>query len=476
MTFYSGRLAGGLDSNMWYVSGASANSLVSTIVIATPVTLVSTGSTGATPSIFRAGKNSDRIANTLIGGVTASKATGSSAYYVTSSRTLVAGAGTTGAIRIDGIRQYNTFWAQASASIIDVLSITGSNQYIMSADNGAGSTNIARMFYVGPVADYPTVSITNSSSSVSASALNYLSGVDYYKTATITVDVTASGVYRPVYTDGNQISYTSTYFSTINSGSATPSTNDTLQLQVKPTLNANLNSAQNSGSFTIAITKPGKSNVTQTIYMGNRAINSYTSPQSTNNNNTQSETWYDEAWRVDDLSGTTWVSSSAIIDGELQVQNGRLICGRYGNNYQSFVSGSTSASTVYAMYYRKSVPASNSRINGTFTFVRNGSAFAASSPISQWDSGGKLEMAMILSTDTTKTYDFGRAVGNNVGNISGIMNGAATTNNTTTYAINWALPGGINTGNISTDYVIIYVRYRNTASTDYITSMTIVYN
>jgi hypothetical protein len=241
-------------------------------------------------------------------------------------------------------------------------------------------------------------------------------------------------------------------------------------------LNANLNSAQTSGSYTITLTKPGKSNVTQTSYFGNLSINSYTSPQATNNSNTQTEVWLDEAYRTPSTAGSGWASGSALVDGNLQVQNGRLICGRYGNNYQTFISGSTSDAATYAMYYRKSITGTSARINGTFTFTRNANAFASVNPVSAWDSGtGKLEIAMYLSTQPSNIYDLGRNVGINDGNIYGICS-SITTNNSTIWNVSWGYPELINTGDISTEYVVIMVRYRNTSNTDYITNIAVVYN
>ena len=179
-----------------------------------------------------------------------------------------------------------------------------------------------------------------------------------------------------------------------------------------------------------------------------------------------------------DLNSTTWDSTAALVDGNIEVQNGRLISAEYGN-YPSNTIGGTAGG--YSNYFRKSDPSSDNRQNGTFTITRNSNAFASTSPISQWGSGGELEVALILSSDitgdttTNVVYDFGRVIGNDSGINKGILN-TVITNNSTTYAVNWALPSGINTGTASSTYVAIWIRYNGTESTDYITQLNITYS
>ena len=471
---FSGRMAGGLNATDWYI-GYPAYTLLSSLTTQTSITLNTVGTGTANPTVFKAGKKSNLISSTLIGGVSSSKAHGTDPLLVASTIPLNNISGSSGSIRLNGVRVYNTIWAQASASILDTFTITGSMKYAISADNGVGMTNTYQIWYVGGTSDFPNQSISSASGSVSPITYNYLSGIQYYKTLNLQVNLTASNIYNPVYQDAYQASFASAYFSSLTAGNATPSTMDILSASFAGALLPNLNSARSTGSYTVTVYKPAKSNVSQTLLIGNKAINSYASAQATNNVNTQNEYFLDEAYRSPDGTSAHFSSGSALVDGNLQVQNGILICGRYGD-YASFVSGSTAASSVYANYYRESVPGTSFRINGTFTFIRNSNAFAATNPISKWGSGGKLEMAMILSTDVSKVYDLGRQVGDNTGNIYGIVNGAPLTNNSTTFMVNWAYPVGINTGNILTDYVIIFIRYRNTTSSDYISSFNVVYN
>jgi hypothetical protein len=462
---FTGNLAGGLNPQ-WYVT-ASAYSQYTTITSGTTVDLRATGS--------RAGKASN-ISASLIGGVTSSRAYGTAAFTTVDSRSLSNGLGSSGTIDIDFLGVFNTFWAVFSASIDDTITQTGSVQYIISADNSAGQTNPFQLFYVGGLGDYPNQSTTVPTCQTSSTTFNYLSGITMLRTSTFTINFTGSNLFNPVY-NLNQVTLTSSFFTTLTTGSNTPQWDDTLRLSVTRSLLPTTHSGQLLSSGSITVSKPGKSNVGTSYGLSNSYINSYTASVSTNNTNAQTESFLDEARRYTNLNTSTWASSSILIDGNLQVQNTRLIVGRWGD-YGSFVSGSTSAATTYANYFRDSIPGTTNRIGGNFSIIRNTNAFAASTPISAWDSGGRLEAVLVLKSDITGPqtsnvyYDLGRAVGSDLGTIKGIRN-SITTNTTTTYTVTWALPSGINTG---TNGCVIWVRYRNTPNTDFITSLTITYN
>ena len=462
---FTGYLAGGLNPQ-WYAT-ASAYSQYTTLTAATNVDLRATGS--------RAGKASD-ISASLIGGVTSSRAYGTAAFATVDSRSLSSGLGSSNTIDIDFLGTFNTFWAIFSASIDDTITQTGSVQYKISADNGAGTTNPFQLFYVGGAGDFPNQSISGVTCVTSSTTFNYLSGITMLRGATFTVGFTGSDLFNPVY-NLNQVSLTSSFFTTLTTGSNTPLWNDTLRLTVTRSLSATTHSGQATGTGNITVSKPNKSNVATSYTLSNSYINSYTSAQSTNNNNTQNDIFVDEAQRYTNLQTAGWASGSALVDGNLQVQNARLIVGRWGD-YGAFVSGSTSLSTSYANYFRDSIPGTTNRIAGTFSILRNTNAFAASTPISAWGSGGRLEAVLVLKADVTGTetanfyYDLGRAVGSNAGNIIGIRN-TITTNNTTTYTVTWALPAGVNTG---ANGCVVWIRYRNTPNTDFIRSLTITYS
>ena len=462
---FTGYLAGGLNAQ-WYAT-ASAYSQYITLTAATNIDLRATGS--------RAGKASD-ISASLIGGVTSSRAYGTAAFVTVDSRSLSSGLGSSNTIDIDFLGTFNTFWAIFSASIDDTITQTGSVQYKISADNGAGTTNPFQLFYVGGAGDFPNQSISGVTCVTSSTTFNYLSGITMLRGATFTVGFTGSDLFNPVY-NLNQVSLTSSFFTTLTTGSNTPLWNDTLRLTSTRTLAATTHSGQATGTGNITVSKPNKSNVATSYTLSNSYINSYTAAQSTNNNNTQNDIFVDEAQRYTNLQTAGFASGSTLTDGNLQVQNARLIVGRWGD-YGAFVSGSTSLSTSYANYFRDSIPGSTNRIAGTFSILRNASAFAASTPISAWGSGGRLEAVLVLKADITGAetanfyYDLGRAVGSNTGNIIGIRN-TITTNNTTTYTVTWALPAGVNTG---ANGCVIWIRYRNTPNTDFIRSLTITYS
>ena len=467
-TTFTGYIANGLNSSHWY-QGISANQQTSFLTAGTTVSLNTNG--------FRIGTNAN-ITASLVGGVTASRSYGTNALASVNNRALSSGNGTTGILNISNISQYNTFWAGASGSISDTITNTGSVRYNISADNTAGSTNDYQLFYVGSITDYPTVTIPLFTASLSNITYNWLSGIQYYKTADVILTLSGSNVFKPVYNQ-NQVALTSTYFTTLNTGSNNPSTNDVLIMaNVSRSLTANLNSGVTVPTATISISKPGKSNVTTNTNLGTGSfINSYTSAQSTNNTDSQIEYFLDEANRMTDLQTSAFASGSALTNGNLQVRNSRLIVGAFGD-WVALTQGGVGAG--YADYFRRSDPTSNNKQNGSITLTRNASAFAASSPISAWGSGGKLEVALILSSDITGAttsnfiYDLGRVVGNDSGNIKGIRD-TVSSNTTTVYTTTWSLPSGINTGTAASTYVVLWVRYNTTAATDYLTQINLAY-
>lgn len=470
-TVFSGILAGGLNSNHWYV-GTSAQSTVTTLTTAASLTLNTNGS-----SIFHVGKSSD-ISATLTGGVSASKAIGNASLAVTSSRALSSGPGTTNAIRISGIRTYNTFWAQASASVLDTLSTSGSYKYEISSDGAGLTSNNTNTYQLWYISSYPDASIGSYSISLNNITYNYLSGIQYYKTMDIINTVSSSNVYNPVYST-NPLALTSTYFTTISTGSASPNWDTRNDLSVTRTLNSNLSSGRSVGTATLSISKPNKSNVTSNANIGTLYINSYTSDPGTNASNTITETFLGESNRNVDLDGPGFDSTLSLTGNypyALQVRNGILIASKYGD-YSGLSSGSTSDP---GEYIRLAQPGTSNRISGTFTFVRNANAFATSTPITSWGGGGKLNVALVLENDVTgpftasTVYDLGRAVGDDASGIKGIRN-TISTNTSTNYAVTWALPSGVNTGAISKK-VFLWVRYRSTISSDFISSITLTYN
>lgn len=460
-TTFSGYLSDGLNSTDWYI-GYTAFASVTTLTAGDTVALNTSG--------FRAGKNAN-ITASLEGGVTASRGYGNSTLSIIDSRTLASGNGTTGILTVSNISKYNTFWASAVASIATTITATGSVKYNIAADNGAGVSNNYQLFYVGTTGTgYPNQTVGSYAATLSNETYNYLSGIQYYKTADISLALVGNNLYNPVYNQ-NQAQFSSTYFTALNSGSNSPSKDDTLNLTVARTLTSGLNSGLSSGSSTITLTKPGKSNVTSTAVLGNKRINSYTSAPATNENNTQAEYFLDEAYRMTDLNSITWASGSALVDGNLQVQNGRLVHAAHGDYSSNTASGS---------YFRKSDPSSDNYQNGTFTITRNSNSFNSTNPISPWGSGGKLEVALILSSDITGDtsanfiYDLGRVVGNDSGTTKGIQKSTGTNNSTTT-VINWGLPSGVFTGLASSTYVAIWVKYGGVTSIEYITKLDIVY-
>ena len=398
-----GYLAAGLFADEWYV-GYSAHQEVP-IITSNSVTL----STPSTSTIFRAGKNSDLVANTLEGGVTGS-ITYASTSPVLSIRALTAGTGTTDNINITSLAQYNTFWVKANAQIPHTITATntGSYKYAVSADNGAGTTNTRQVFWVGTTAqNYPNQTVTPGTVTSASVTYNFLSGIQYLKTATFTIPMTADNMFNPVY-NLNNVTFISSYFSNLTTGtqgSDTPSFND--QLSIPGTtrdLSSNTNSAQSAPTAQIRVIKPGKNNVTSNSFnISHTPVNSYASAQST----ATVEYFLDEDKRDTGFTQTAWTPSATLTTGNLQVQNGRLITGNTGD-----YSGFTGAQ----YYYRTFSGYSEGGSSGDFDFDNGSNVFSS---IGAWGSGADLEMIILKPEDVsagvpTKIYDFGRAQANAV--------------------------------------------------------------
>jgi len=399
-----GYLAAGLFADEWYV-GYSAHQEVP-IITSNSVTL----STPSTSTIFRAGKNSDLDAGTLEGGVTGS-ITYASTSPVLSIRALTAGTGTTDNINITSLAQYNTFWVKANAQIPHTITATntGSYKYAVSADNGAGTTNTRQVFWVGTTAqNYPNQTITPGTVTSASVTYNFLSGIQYLKTATFTIPMTADNMFNPVY-NLNNVTFISSYFSNLTTGtqgSDSPSFND--QLSISSTtrdLTSGTNSAQSTPTAQIRVIKPGKSNVTSNSFnLSHTPVNSYASAQST----ATVEQFLDEDKRDTGFDQTAWTPSATLTNTNLQVQNGRLVAGNTGD-----YSGFTGAQ----YYYRTFTGYSAGVAAGDFDFDNSGGTVFSS--ISAWGSGGDLEMIIVRPEDVSagvpsKIYDFGRAQANSV--------------------------------------------------------------
>ena len=314
------------------------------------------------------------------------------------------GAGTTAPLNITSLAQYNTFWVKANARIEQnlVSNETGSYQYKVLADNGAGETNNKNLFWVGNTTHYPNPSVTPGTVTSASVVFNYLSGIEYLKEATFTIPGVANNMFNPVYEIGN-INWQSSYFSNTSGGTTavdTPQFNDVLNFTKDLSLTANINSAQSPPTANIKVEKPGKTDVTSNNFnISHQRVNSYFSPQSTNT----LEKFLDEDKRDTGFTQVAWTPSAALTNTNLQVQNGRLVTGNTGD-----YSGFTGAQ----YFYRTFAGYSNGQAGGNFDFNNGSNVFSS---ISAWGSGGDLEMIIVRPEDITagvpsKIYDFGRAL------------------------------------------------------------------
>lgn len=442
---FTAYLAGGLNADDWYVNGGSANASVSGLTAATNVNF------GTVP--FRVGKSGSLIAG-LIGGVTSSIGTGSQTPVVVDTRALALGNGSTGTITVSNLGVYNTFWATGSANLVYTIAKTGSVRFNVSADNGAGTTNTSTLFYVGGGVDFPQHTVTAQAVTVTNKTYNYLSGIQYLKSADFNIAFTGSNVFNPVYVL-NQATVTSNYFNTIVTGSNTPQYGDTMLVQLTAPLLANKTSyISASVGGTIQIAKPQKSNAVANITLTTEKINSYTSPPSTNT----IEYFLDESKRYETFSTQTWDSTNTLTNGNLQVRNGFLVHGQYGGDYPAF--------TGDQQLLRVVVPNTNASFTGSYSFTTSG--FTSIAP---WGSttANTLQVAFVINDNTNisggtpvKVFDLGRAAGTSA-DVSGVT--AVGVKPGTVGTLSGAIDMG--TDNTGTSTVIVWVRFVGVNSSAY---------
>lgn len=490
---YSAFLANGLNQHWYSGSSYQAGSPITTFINQPFLKLSTTQSSQPTASFFRSGKYSDFTV--LTGGVTSSFSTGSNPVVVASSASILKSTGSivssslaigTGLLPstfINGTNRYNIFWAQTSASISHSLTITGSLNYALGADNSAGITNTSTYWFASSSADYPNQNLSGVTCSIATPNLKYMSGMTYLSgSSTVKVSLTASNLHDPVYSNATPISFV---FSNptigtipVTGSSVTPNFDTIIKLDTS-VINSTANLASSYGTpptLIITATKPGKSNVSSaatTVYP--RPVNNYGSPASvtTNGVNTITEKFLDEYYRLTNLQGlinqfpsaSSFFASSAPFP--LQVQNGRLIAGgATGGDYGlSFTPGSSINS--YANYFRY-ITIPNSVQSGQLTM----SLVSPFTTIQPWGTGQSSgpEIALIktgevLGIETaTNIYDLGQQIGNNNGNIIGSHDLGEST--LSLGRIKWTF-GTRSTGTT----LILWIRYKVTAG--YITDFTL---
>jgi hypothetical protein len=440
-TLYSGYLAGGLITSDWYID-YTANQLVSN-----GLSTIAAVNLSSPTDTFPAGKKSDFTpSNVLEGGVTASiTAQGDPASL--SIKALNTGDGTVGALTIS-LTTFNNLWVKGAATIAHTMVDTGSYKYQLLADQEAGQSIEKQYFYLGTYAD---PSVTTGTITSGSATYNDLSGVKYLKTATFNIPTTGSDLFNPVY-NLNQFSFSSTYTNSVTTGSQasdTPQFGDILELEVNPTLSAGLSSGQDSPTGTVAVTKPGKTGTYNASYtLTPQKVNSYVSDPATTTN----EPFLGESKRYTNLNTSTWTSSNPLNNGDLQVQNGRLVGGNAagGGDYSGFASAQN-----YFRLFESGL--GNGKSNGTYNLTATGFT-----QLQQWDSGNAgLEASIVIIEEVTggftasKIFDLARAAvtGPVVSNIYGAKIG------TPLGALSGDWTFGTNATTGTSGNVILWIRY-----------------
>lgn len=449
-TIFSGKLANGLSSD-WYINFDFGDT-ITTLTAQTTVDLDSPDSA----TRFHVGNKRDFTpVNNLEGGVSASRILGDNgSWSVEGKYPYSSNTGSSGMIELTDLVEYNTFWVKANARINDTLSAQGSYQYKISATGDNGETTTYQLFYVGTGGQFPAQSFGSGPNDVFVSETTMsLSGVDYYDSGTqFRIQYSANNMYEPVYATGNQSYISSTYFANqVENYSGVPLNDAVLNVDETITLISGVSSQyDNIGTATVTLYKPNKSNVASNTNLGTRAINGINQVSTMTN-----DTFYDEAYRDESDTVDDWISQVTLVDGNLQVQNGRLINGKFGE-YGGFTATEQS-------YYRKLIPSGETaRINGTITLDRDG----FSDFIEPWDVTSS-ELQVIFRANGN-IYDLGRAVGDDTGSVYGIRDSISGEQ------ITWALPvGDVVSGS---NPFKMEIKFRNETSNDFVNEVTMVFN
>lgn len=516
-------LASGLTSVDWYANGITAGDTVNII----------DNNGGSSPTIdiqhqtVLAGKYPDFAAAAgLSGGVTASIKHGSDGFFEITrdyGSESVPGTGETSATRPDfsakvktanlkqqdgsGAQDAAEIWAQVDLSIEDFApSTAGQFQLKLKGDNDGGTSPTSTIYWAGlNGGDFPNQTGTINSVPSSSVSFNTISGIKYYRAGNFTPNITVTEAFSPVYQNSNVTVLSTGNTNTVTTGAlATDSSphaynEDMTSVQTDAlTLNAN----NDSGYATLPkvrlnVLKPSKSTVSAQATMP-YAINTYTTDQDFDGT-TSTAKFLSEGKRVIDLDADTWngITSLATFtsadEGQLAVQNGRLVSGK-GASATGFADGSTTDQPDYTSYlpghsggsfanyfrlFTNNGTTMKNRFNGTLSFDRGTSDWtSANNPISPWNdsaTGTQLQMALILDVGAVsgnaptgtftagRIYDFGRAQGNNSGNIYGIR-GSGTSGNSATTSIPFGLP--IINGTLQTtrgDDFILWIRYHDSS-------------
>ena len=343
---------------------------------------------------------------------------------------------------------------------------TGSYRYKMVGDNSAGESDEYTLYYVGTVGsgDFPLQSFVATPSSSITPVWKYMSGLQYYaRTTQFEVTYVGQDLYNPIYSNGDESLIQGSQFSntTVSTSSLTvPSYSWDLTVTQSITLSNNVKTNYNTlGTFSVRLRKDGKSDVTSAnVDIGILAINTYLT-RSTD----LLEYFDDEDKRWHAIDSGSWNNQHTLVNGQLQVNNGRLINAGFGG----YPSPSFPAGTAQ-FYYRPFTP-TNANENGTIVIARNGFS-GISNIVGEWGGSDDLEMAFVIASESGSiTYDLGREAGDNVGSIEGIRNGAISGN-----TITWSLPSGKQTTN--SNPLILMVRFINVDANDYLTQLTMTFD
>lgn len=381
-----------------------------------------------------------------IGIITSSRKYGVGGYSTVGIRDLANGVGTTGSLTITDISTYNRIWTSAEAQINYNCPTPGSWKLKLNSSLDGDSAEYQKIFVGSPPLPSFSATATTANNTV---VLKKLSGINYYDTgSTFDVNYTMLDMFDPFYF-ADHLSIYGDYFNTVAGNySGVPNYNSQLSGPTTITLTSNKTSGWVQGTGSVRGIKPQNRSAVDTFNIGLLSINSYG-----NVSTTTDERFLDEA-RRETSAWAAWDPVAQLADGNLQVQNGRMLPGQFGDY------GAFSGTVNY--YYRVFTPV-NGNTQGSILFEHNG----FSSFVEEWGGSGKLQIIFTIENNSVYTYDLGRFVGDDDGNTIGVKSNVTNGN-----TLNWIIPNPPGTGVSSTDFMKMTIKYNGTTATDYITRIT----
>lgn len=314
--------------------------------------------------------------------------------------TIPPGTGTDGVLTVTAVNVFNNFWESADAVVAVVQAGEGLATYRLVHTNSGSSTIVKTFWDDNAVAPSFAVALT---ATQNTKVSKWLSGIEYYGLgSTFNVSYSIANAFRKVYVPVGLTTLALTGVTVPHTvdPSVTPAYTDTFVVTNHVLTLNDANKASISPVLSVVYAKPnnanalnGNFNIKTGLGLG---INTYGIVSTL-----VTDSFQDEAQRLNVTGLTAFVSTAALPNGEAQVRSGSLV---YGNTDYPAKTGNQQ----YTRRFNKA--AANSGL-----IVFGGLNVANIAPLGT----GSINVLLILETEN-RWFDLGRPFGSNNGTGSGV--------------------------------------------------------